>query len=157
MTKTRVLFVCLGNICRSPAAEAVFQKKIDDAQLTSSFVVDSAGTSAYHAGEKADARVREQAKKRGIDVTSISRQFLKEDFTRFDYIIVMDDSNYENVLSLDIRHEYHHKVHKMTDYCSSKFSGFEHIPDPYYGADDGFNLVLDLLDDACQGLYNKLS
>jgi protein-tyrosine phosphatase len=147
MSKQKILFVCLGNICRSPAAEAVMQKLIDDQGLN--LEVDSAGTSGYHAGEKADERMIEHALKRGIDVTSRSRQFIAEDFRKFDYIIVMDDSNYRNVALLDPNGEYMHKVSKMTDYCTNSFGDYDHVPDPYYGAKDGFELVLDLLENSC--------
>lgn len=154
---TKVLFVCLGNICRSPAAEAVFLEMIKQRGLEDQFEVDSAGTSAYHAGENADSRMIEQAKKRGIHVPSISRQFIKEDFNRFDHIIVMDDSNYQNVMKLDPKGEFSSKVSKMTDFTGDKFSGFNYIPDPYFGGQDGFDMVLDLLDDCCSNFLDKIS
>lgn len=150
----KILFVCLGNICRSAAAEAVMQKLIDDKALD--IQVDSAGTSGYHVGEKADERMREQASKRGLEITSIARQFEAKDFRTFDHIIVMDDSNYHNVLLLDPKGEYLHKVSKMTDYCSERYKDFDHVPDPYYGGKDGFELVLDLLQDSCFNFINHL-
>lgn len=156
MSKTKVLFICLGNICRSPAAEAVFQNIVDSENRTHQFSIDSAGTSAYHAGEKADSRMREEARNRNIDIASISRQFTSSDFDRFDQIVVMDDSNYENIALQDTRGEYASKISKMTDYCSKKYSDFDKVPDPYYGGIEGFNLVLDLLDDACQGFLQRL-
>lgn len=150
----KVLFVCLGNICRSPAAEAVMQKMINDQSLD--IQVDSAGTSGYHVGEKADSRMREQAIKRGIEVTSIARQFVARDFIKFDYILVMDDSNYHDVLLLDPKGEYLHKISKITDYCSERFKDIDHVPDPYYGGKDGFDHVLDLLQDSCFNFLNHL-
>lgn len=149
---TRVLFVCLGNICRSPAAESVFLDVLQKQGLDAEFEVDSAGTSGYHAGESADARMIEQAEKRGYDVPSVSRQFIKDDFRRFDKIIVMDDSNYQNVVSLDPAGEHVHKVSKLTDYASNKYQDFNHVPDPYFGGEEGFALVLDLLEDCCANL-----
>ncbi len=125
-------------------------------KLIELFHIDSAGTSGHHAGERADARMIKTAAHRGIDVTSISRQFVSEDFKRFDYIIVMDDSNYQNVISLDPQGEYGHKVSKMTDYSSGKFASYDKVPDPYWGGEDGFDLVLDLLTDASEGLLANL-
>lgn len=153
---TRVLFVCLGNICRSPAAEAVFLDILDREGLAEGFEVDSAGTSGYHAGGPADSRMIEHAKKRSIHVPSISRQFVKSDFKRFDRIIVMDDSNYQNVMKLDPTGEHSSKVSKLTDFASDHFSGFNHVPDPYYGGSDGFELVLDLLQNCCANLVDSL-
>ncbi|MEX0799486.1 MAG: low molecular weight protein-tyrosine-phosphatase [Bacteriovoracaceae bacterium] len=153
---TRVLFVCLGNICRSPAAEAVFLRMLKEQGLENQFVVDSAGTSGYHDGEKADSRMIEQASTRGIEVPSISRQFTAKDFREFDHIIVMDDSNYKNVVALDPKGQYESKVSKLTDYASEKYQGFDHVPDPYFGGEEGFDLVLDLLEDCCANLLNKV-
>lgn len=147
---TKVLFVCLGNICRSPAADAVFAKLVREKGLEDRFEIDSAGTSAYHAGEKADPRMRAEGESRGIPVPSISRQFLKEDFARFDEIIVMDDSNYQNVMKLGPTDTEAQKVSKLTDYASEKYSHFDHVPDPYFGGDDGFSDVFDLIEDCCK-------
>ena len=154
---TRVLFVCLGNICRSPAAESVFLDMVAKRGMEEKFEVDSAGTSGYHAGERADARMIEQAVKRGLDVPSVSRQFTKSDFKKFDKIIVMDDSNYQNVLKLDPSGEYSSKVAKLTDFASEKYQNFNHVPDPYFGGDEGFELVLDLLQDCCAELLESFN
>lgn len=154
---TKVLFVCLGNICRSPAAEAVFLGLVKDQGLEERFEADSAGTSAYHAGDGADERMIEQARKRNIQVPSVSRQFLANDFKKFDIIVVMDDSNYENVLKLDPTKEHASKVVKLTDFASEKYSDFSHVPDPYFGGMDGFDLVLDLLEDCCSNLLKSLN
>lgn len=156
MHKQKVLFVCLGNICRSPAAEGVFKHLIERENISESFFVDSAGTSAHHVGERADSRMRNAASNRGLELTSISRQFISEDFKRFDYIVVMDDSNYQNVLTLDYGHEYEHKIYKMADYASGKFESFKSVPDPYYGGADGFDLVLDLLENSCKNFLNEI-
>jgi len=153
-TRKKVLFVCLGNICRSPSAEAVFKYLVEQENERNRFFIDSAGTSAWHAGEKADARMRRHAKKRGVELTSISRQFIPEDFDWFDYIIAMDRDNMEDLKRLARNKKDLDKLHMMTDF-SKKFN-YDEIPDPYYGGDEGFELVLDLLEDAGTGLFNYL-
>ncbi|TKG95967.1 low molecular weight phosphotyrosine protein phosphatase [Puteibacter caeruleilacunae] len=153
--KKSVLFVCLGNICRSPSAEAVFQGLVDREGLSDQFSIDSAGTSAYHAGEPADRRMQSHAVRRGINLTSISRGFnASSDFDEFDIIVAMDDSNFYNLQDVARTDEDQAKIVKMTDYCS-RFN-YDHVPDPYYGGAEGFELVLDLLEDACEGLLNEL-
>ena len=156
MSKTKVLFVCLGNICRSPAAEAILQNKVNQRALQDLFDIDSAGTSGHHKGELADSRMRAKAIKRQINITSVSRKFVSKDFNSFDYIVVMDDENYANVTSLDPNGLHRSKIRKMTEFCSARYSGFDKVPDPYYGGEDGFELVLDLLDDACDGLLAQI-
>ena len=152
----KILFVCLGNICRSPAAEAVFNSVVDGNNKGIQFDIDSAGTSAWHAGEQADARMKAHALKRGYNLTSIARQFNPAvDFDRFDLIIGMDD---ENLHDLKIRARNSGdkaKIVPMTAY-RNKFN-YRTIPDPYYGGDEGFELVLDLLEDSCAVLLKKLS
>lgn len=148
----RVLFVCLGNICRSPAAEAIFQKIAADHSLK--VEVDSAGTSAWHAGEMADRRMRSAAHARGYNITSISRPFQRADFDDFDAIIAMDDTNFDNLKALAATFEEEQKIHRMRDFLSRKQA--YHIPDPYYGGSEGFNFVIDLLEDASLGLIHYL-
>ena len=152
--KKNILFVCLGNICRSPSAEAVFKHLVEKKGEEGNFFIDSAGTSAWHAGEKADARMRRHAKKRGIELTSISRQFVAEDFDRFDYIIAMDRENMDEMKRMARNKNDLDKLHMMTDF-SQKFN-YHEIPDPYYGGDEGFELVLDLLEDANKGLLDHI-
>ena len=152
--KKKILFVCLGNICRSPSAEAVFKHIVESKGQSNQFFIDSAGTSAWHAGDKADARMRKHARKRGIELTSISRQFVQEDFERFDYIIAMDQENMHEMKRMARNKSDLDKLYFMTDF--SKRYKYNHVPDPYYGGDDGFELVLDLLEDAGEGLYNSL-
>ena len=141
----RVLFVCLGNICRSPLGEGILQHKID--QLGLDWKVDSAGTSGFHNGEKPDRRSIKMGKSKGIDISSQrSRLFVKEDFEDFDHILVMDESNYANACKLTDDPDQKAKVELILDYTHPNESA--EVPDPYWD-DNGFELVYDLLDDAC--------
>lgn len=156
MSKIRVLFVCLGNICRSPAAEAIFKTITEKNNHNFRFEVDSAGTSAHHAGEMADPRMRSMGVELGYELTSISRKFVPLDFSRFDFILVMDNQNLKNVLRQAVSDEEIIKVKKLTDYSSGEFSGFDEVPDPYYGGLDGFKISFSLLENCCQNLYDEL-
>jgi protein-tyrosine phosphatase len=153
---TKVLFICLGNICRSPAAHGVFQKLIDKRELSDFIEVDSCGTSGHHAGERADQRMIQTAFNRDIVVNSISRKFEKSDFRSFDYLIAMDESNLENILELDVNNEFTQKVTLLTDYCKGIYESATKVPDPYYGDDKGFETVLDLLENGCQNLMTEI-
>ncbi|MDD4374958.1 MAG: low molecular weight phosphotyrosine protein phosphatase [Bacteroidales bacterium] len=144
----KILFVCLGNICRSPAAEGIFSKKAHEAGLT--VTADSAGTSAWHAGEKADRRMRQTAKNRGYELTSISRPVVSSDFDVFDYLIAMDDKNYDDLRQKAETTAQMNKVLRMRDFFSDK--RYDHVPDPYYGGTQGFEMVIDLLEDASDNL-----
>lgn len=150
-----LLFVCLGNICRSPAAEGIVKKMIEDEGLGNRVFVDSAGTSNFNEGKTPDDRMRLHGSKRGYDFCSIARTFRSSDFDRFDYIIVMDDNNYMNVKKLAKSEEDVAKIRRMTDF-SKDFADHDHVPDPYYGGDDGFNLVMNLLEDAAKGLLQEV-
>ena len=150
-----LLFVCLGNICRSPAAEGIMKKMIEDEGLQNRVFVDSAGTSNWNEGKTPDERMRLHGTKRGYDFCTIARSFRSSDFEKFDYILVMDNNNYMNVKKLASSEEDVSKIHRMTDF-SEKFSDHDHVPDPYYGGDNGFNLVMDLLEDACRGLLKEV-
>lgn len=156
MEKKKILFVCLGNICRSPSAEAVFTGIVKNRGLSHLFEIDSAGTSGWHAGEPADKRMKSHAVKRGYDLTSISRKFNPNfDFDYFDMIIGMDDENIQTLKKMSRNKSDLDKIHKMTDF---RITGqYNEIPDPYYGGHEGFELVLDLLEDSCEGLLIKLS
>lgn len=155
LTMKKILFVCLGNICRSPSAEAVFNALIRKNGLENVFRCDSAGTDAYHVGEHADYRMRQFGLKRGYNLTSISRSFdPKNDFDRFDYIIGMDRQNVRDLKSVARNESDRKKIHLMTDFCIGK--KYDSVPDPYYGGDAGFELVLDILEDACEGLIRKI-
>ena len=156
MEKKKILFVCLGNICRSPSAEAVFNGVLKKEGIASQFEVDSAGTSGWHAGEPADRRMQSHATKRGYNLTSISRKFdPHSDFDHFDMIVGMDDSNMENLKRMARNTDDLNKLYKMTDFAK-EFS-YDEVPDPYYGGSEGFELVLDLLEDSCRGLLEKAS
>ena len=146
----KVLFVCLGNICRSPAGEAVLKSMTNE----SDFYIDSAGTNGFHDGEKADHRMREAASRRGIDITSISRQVKPEDLEEFDYILTMDNSNYANTVKLNPKYEA--KVHKFCQYLDDEFINYSEVPDPYFGGDAGFELVLDLLENGCRNFLKQM-
>ena len=154
MDKVKILFVCLGNICRSPSAEAVMKGIVKDSGVSHQFYIDSAGTSGWHSGEKADARMRMHASKRNIDLTSLSRSVKSSDFDNFDYIIGMDDENVFNLEQMTTHPEHQMKITKMTDYCNGHDE--QSVPDPYYGGDAGFELVLDILEDACKGLLTHI-
>lgn len=150
----KVLFVCLGNICRSPAAEGAMKALLEERGLVDQIYCDSAGTSAYHEGEPADIRMRESAMDRGILLTSISRQLIESDFLDFDYILTMDKSNYGDVLKMDSKGTHRQKVLPFTQFCS--LHQVDAVPDPYFGGDNGFNLVMDIVDDGCKGFLDFL-
>jgi protein-tyrosine phosphatase len=153
--KIKVLFVCLGNICRSPSAEAIFRGFAKKKNLGDQFEIDSAGTSGYHQGEPADARMRRHASKRGYQLTSLSRRFDPErDFDDFDIIIAMDRDNLHDLRQMARNETDEEKLFLMTDFSSAY--DYDHVPDPYYGGDQGFELVIDLLEDASDGLFRHL-
>ncbi|MDM8158726.1 low molecular weight protein-tyrosine-phosphatase [Labilibaculum sp. K2S] len=155
--KKRLLFVCLGNICRSPSAEAVMNGYIKANQLGDKFECDSAGTGGWHAGDKADERMRRHALRRNYNLTSIARKFdAKIDFDKFDLIFGMDQQNVNDLKVLARNEADLKKIKSITTYCSH-YSNYSSVPDPYYGGDDGFELVLDILEDACKGLLNNLT
>lgn len=149
----KLLFVCLGNICRSPSAENIMNHLIDQAGLSDQIYCDSAGTSSYHIGSPPDRRMSAAATaKLGIKLRGQARQFQRSDFQEFDLILAMDQENYHNILAVDRSGEYDHKVRLMCDFCSQH--SLKEVPDPYYGGSEGFNQVIDLLMDACTGLLD---
>lgn len=153
--KKRILFVCLGNICRSPAAEGVMRRLIEQRGLQNEIEVDSAGTYGGHAGDLPDIRMRTAARNRGYLLTHRARRIREEDFGRFDRIVVMDDMNYESVHRLAPSLEAANKIYRMTEFCR-RHPDRTYVPDPYYEGHEGFELVLDLLEDACEGLLDDL-
>ena len=157
MDKISVLFVCLGNICRSPAAEAIFQSLINDKGIGDQFIVDSAGTGSWHVGKKADSRMRFAAKQRNINIMSNARQIQEDDFLKFKYILVMDNSNFNNVLDFKnrVKGSDFAKILKIQDF-SSIFAEKE-VPDPYFGGDAGFDRVLDILEDSVSCFLDNIT
>lgn len=149
----RILMVCLGNICRSPLAEGILRKKAEEHNLP--IVVDSAGTSNFHVGENPDIRTIKNALKNGIDVSNlVARQFNKSDFEKFDIIYTMDSSNYTNVIALAENEAHKKKVRMILNelYPNQNLS----VPDPYYGGEEGFQHVFDLLNAACDKIIEKI-
>ncbi|MCA1994281.1 MAG: low molecular weight phosphotyrosine protein phosphatase [Coleofasciculus sp. S288] len=146
----KLLFVCLGNICRSPSAENIMNHLIEQAGLSESIICDSAGTGGYHIGSPPDRRMAAAADRRGIPLTGKARQFQMSDFEKFDLILAMDRENYEDILSLDPARKYRDKVRLMCDFATHHSE--REVPDPYYGGSEGFDRVIDLLLDACEGL-----
>ena len=153
----KLLFVCLGNICRSPAAEGVFLHLLKQRRLSERFVVDSAGTGGWHVGNPADRRMQAAANRRGIDLPSRARQICLDDFSSFDLVLTMDDDNLAAVrgLAQEAGAGATATITPMLHYARN-FSETE-VPDPYYGGEAGFEHVLDLLEDACANLLDELS
>mgnify|MGYP002816463921 CR=1 FL=1 len=152
----KLLFVCLGNICRSPAAEGVFLHLVEERGLSDQFVVDSAGTGGWHVGNPADRRMQAAANRRGIKLPSRARQISVDDLSSFDLVLTMDNDNLAAVRSLasEAGGRATATIQPMLNYAE-RFSETE-VPDPYYGGEQGFEHVLDLLEDACAGLLNRL-
>ena len=150
MEKHKILFVCLGNICRSPSAEGIMKAKLKEKGLEKQFYIDSAGILGYHEGDLPDSRMRQHAIRRGYDLTSRSRPVTYDDFFDFDMIIGMDDANIADLRRKAPDEASLQKIHRMTDFCQNFLD--DHVPDPYYGGASGFEKVLDLLEDAVEGL-----
>lgn len=148
-----VLFICMGNICRSPTAEGVFRDKVKQENLDEKISIDSAGTHAYHVGNPPDERAQQAALKRNIDLSmQRARRVDSSDFSAFDYIIAMDKSNKEDLLSI-CPTGYEDRVHLFLDFANSEES---EVPDPYYGQGRGFEIVLNLVEDASEGLLKHI-
>lgn len=153
--KLKLLFVCLGNICRSPAAEGVMKAIVDEHGDEARFEIDSAGTGNYHIGDLPDKRMRVHAQRRGYSLTHRCRQVTPSDFEDFDLIIAMDESNRRNLQRIAPTIEDEKKIIMMADFADLA-TRYDHIPDPYYEGAEGFELVLDLLESACGNLYDLL-
>ena len=152
--KYKVLFVCLGNICRSPAAQGIFEHYVREGGLQDRIEADSAGTYSGHRGELPDRRMRTAALYRGFALTHKARPVSGLDFLDFDLIVAMDDQNYEDLMHLAPSVEATHKIRKMAGFL--KDHKMTYIPDPYYMGVEGFSLVLDLLEDGCRNLLESI-
>ncbi len=153
-SKYKVLFVCLGNICRSPAAQGIFEHVVSENGMQEKIAADSAGTYSGHRGELPDRRMRNAALYRGFALTHRARPVSSLDFLDFDLIIAMDDQNYEDLMHLAPSVEATHKIRRMASYF--KTHKISYVPDPYYMGAEGFSLVLDLLEEGCRNLYEEI-
>lgn len=145
----------MGNICRSPAAEIIFRQKVADAGLQAEYEIDSAGTIGYHAGSGPDPRMAEALRGRGFTISGNARQIREKDLEHFDLIVTMDESNLENVRDLDPSGRFHRKIQPLVSFCETHDD--PRVPDPYYGGQRGFEHVIDLLLDGCEGILRKTS
>ena len=152
--KYKVLFVCLGNICRSPAAQGVFEHIVKENGMSDRIEADSAGTYSGHRGELPDRRMRNAALYRGYALTHRARPVSSLDFLDFDLVIAMDDQNYEDLMHLAPSVEATHKIRRMSEFLKTRKMSY--VPDPYYMGAEGFSLVLDLLEDGCRNLYEAI-
>lgn len=150
----KVLFVCLGNICRSPLAEAIFKHKVKERGLDQHIVADSCGTANYHVGDKPDPRTIANAIKNGVSIDHCGRQLCVDDFDNFDYILAMDNSNIRNIMRITSNKSWHQKIQLMRDYDPQ---GKGEVPDPYYGGEKGFQEVFDILNRTTDSFLDRLT
>lgn len=157
MSKISVLFVCLGNICRSPTAHAVFQSMVDKQSLSDQILVDSCGTGDWHIGRAPDPRSQQHALDRGYQMDNLRARLVDDsDFDQFDYILAMDKQNLSDLKSMNCQAN-SSKLGLFLDFCRNpNFSEYSEVPDPYYGGDQGFSLVLDLIEDASSELLHQI-
>ena len=155
-TPFHVLFVCLGNICRSPAGENIFRHQVAKAGLSEHIIIDSAGTIDWHTGKGPDSRMCQTLQNRNIPTDGAARHFTAQDFLDFDLILTMDNENYSNVTKLDPEGRFHDKVKKFSSFCAKPDHQIEEVPDPYYGGDEGFDFVADMLEDGCKQLLEYI-
>ena len=150
----RILFVCMGNICRSPAAEIVFRRMVDDAGLAGTIEIDSAGTIGYHVGNSPDARVADTLRARGYAIHGRARKVTATDLEDFDLVLPMDEDNEESLRQLCGDGESGEKIRPFVSFCTERL--VPHVPDPYYGGSRGFEEVTDIVEDGCRGLLAHL-
>ena len=150
----RILFLCMGNICRSPAGHCVMQHMVDQAGLADRFEIESAGTIGFHVGSPPDSRMQEVMRARGIPVIGQSRQLKASDLREYDLILAMDNENLDGARRLDSSGQYTDKIRLFCDYCTEHTE--TEVPDPYYGGDRGFEHVMDLIEDGCRNLLKEL-
>lgn len=153
--KHTVLFICLGNICRSPAAEGIMKSLVEKEGMSDDFFIDSAAIGSWHIGQLPDSRMRKCGTEHGYRFDSHARQFQKSDFQRFDLIVVMDNENYRAITSMASSQADKDKVVRIADYLTHHRE-YTTVPDPYYGDYSDFELVIELLEDACQGLLDSI-
>lgn len=151
--KNRVLFVCLGNICRSPAAEGIMREIVEEVGAADRWEIDSAGIGNWHAGQLPDTRMRVHARRRGLELTHRARQVRPEDFGRFDLIIGMDDENIADLTALAPDADARSRIAPIGRWLPGH--ALRYVPDPYYGGSEGFEQVLDMLGDACRNLFDE--
>lgn len=150
----RVLFVCLGNICRSPTAEGVFRKLVREHQLEHHFEIDSAGTHAYHVDEAPDERAQAACARRGIDISELrGRRAIASDIEKFDYVLAMDRENYQNLQQICPR-GFESRIRLFMEFAPDRAE--KEVPDPYFGGAGGFDRVLDMIEDAAEGLLAEI-
>ena len=154
--KIKILFVCLGNICRSPAGEGVMQRLVQERGLAHRFQRESAGTYSGHQGQLPDPRMRRHASRRGYNLTHRARPITSDDFEYFDIIVAMDESNRRNLMHLAASPEQQAKIVMLGNYIVKLRAHYDYVPDPYYEGAEGFELALDLLEDACENLLNDI-
>ncbi len=155
ISRPKILFVCLGNICRSPAAEAMMRRVVADKGEQDKWAIDSAGTGGYHIGQLPDPRMRAHARRRGLNLEHICRKIATDDFFTFDIIIGMDSSNILDLNDIAPSTATQKKILPMSRFFST-FDRFDHVPDPYYDGAEGFERVLDLLDETTQNIFDTI-
>ncbi len=151
----RILFLCMGNICRSPAGHCVLQHLVDAAGLSDQFEIESAGTIGFHVGSPPDARMQQNMRARGIPIIGKSKQLSSRDLDYYDLILAMDQDNLAGARRLDPNKKHWDKIQLFCDYCTEH--DVTEVPDPYYGGDQGFEHVMDLIEDGCRNLLKSLS